>query len=205
MAETKNRFQRPLGDRRYRKLFVISTEGQKTEPAYFDKLNNQYTTIHLHCMCDTTGHVDPSSVLKRIKLYLKDYSLKNTDEAWLVVDKDNWTDEQLQQLYEWSKQRDNFGLALSNPKFEYWLLLHFDNGGKVTNSAQCSKRLKRHLPNYDKGVHCSLITNDKVEAAIQRAKLRDNPRCEDWPREVGTTVYRLVERILAAGKEQQQQ
>ena len=60
--------------------------------------------------------------------HLESEGLKPSDEAWLVVDKDQWTDEQLTQLHQWSLQQENYGFALSNPKFEYWLLLHFEDG-----------------------------------------------------------------------------
>ncbi len=42
--------------------------------------------------------------------------------------KDEWTDDQLSQLNEWAQGADNYGFALSNPKFEFWLLLHFEDG-----------------------------------------------------------------------------
>lgn len=58
--------------------------------------------------------------------HLESEGLKSSDEAWLVVDKDQWTEEQLRQLHQWSLQQANYGFALSNPKFEYWLLLHFE-------------------------------------------------------------------------------
>ena len=63
--------------------------------------------------------------------YLKDEDIKTTDEAWVVVDKDQWGDAQLNSLFRWSQSSTNFGFALSNPKFEYWLLLHFEDGNNV--------------------------------------------------------------------------
>lgn len=83
--------------------------------------------------------------------HLEHEGLKSSDEAWLVVDKDQWTDEQLTQLHQWSLQQENYGFALSNPKFEYWLLLHFEDGTGVTSSRDCTERLKRWIPEYDKG------------------------------------------------------
>ena len=129
---------------------------------------------------------------------LKQKNLENSDEAWLVVDKDQWTDEQLAQLHTWSQSADNYGFALSNPKFEYWLLLHFEDGTNIGSPSECSARLKRHLPDYDKGLDIRKITPDMIEEAIRRAKIRDNPPYVDWPRTFGsTTVYKLVENILS--------
>ena len=35
MARNRRKLDRPLGERRFRKMFVIATEGSKTEPQYF--------------------------------------------------------------------------------------------------------------------------------------------------------------------------
>nr|VFJ70099.1 MAG: RloB-like protein [Candidatus Kentron sp. FW] len=85
---------------------------------------------------------------------------------------------------------------MSNPQFEYWLLLHFEDGTGITNSRQCIDRLKRYLPGYDKGIDARKITREGIDGAIERARRRDNPPRADWPRDVGTTtVYRLVENL----------
>jgi hypothetical protein len=36
---SRRQFRRPLGERRYRKLFIVAVEGAKTEPQYFAMLN----------------------------------------------------------------------------------------------------------------------------------------------------------------------
>lgn len=192
----RRKFQRPLGQRRYRKLFVIAVEGAKTEPQYFATLNNQQSVIRVNCL---KGKHDssPPQVLRRMQDHLKKEALKKSDEAWLVVDKDQWTNGQLAQLNGWSQVADNYGFALSNPKFEYWLLLHFEDGTGIASSQDCSDRLKRHLPDYDKGIDPRKFPRQTIDEAIRRAKQRDNPPCPDWPRSIGgTTVYRLVENIL---------
>lgn len=196
MSPKGRRFRRPLGERRYRKLFLIAVEGVKTEPQYFAIFNNRQSVIRVKCV--TGNHrSSPPEVLKRLKDYLRKKELRSSDEAWLVVDKDNWTDEQLEQLQAWVQERNNYGFALSNPKFEYWLLLHFEDGNDISSSRDCSDRLKRHLPDYDKGIDTRKITRVRIDEAIRRARQRDNPPCADWPRNIGgTTVYKLVESII---------
>ncbi len=194
----RRKFRKPPGVLRYRKLFVIAAEGSKTEPLYFGILNSQRSVIQVSCL--TSDHKSsPHHVLKRMENHLKQEGLRASDEAWLVVDKDQWTDEQLQQLHAWSLKKDNYGFALSNPKFEYWLLLHFENGTGIGSSKDCSSRLEQHLPDYDKVIDARKITRTQIDDAIRRAMVRDNPRCTDWPRRIGgTTVYKLVENILQA-------
>lgn len=195
MLPKRRQFQRPLGKLRYRKLFVIAVEGANTEPQYFALFNDQQSVIKVNCL-QSKHESSPPQVLKRMEKYLKKESLKPTDEAWLVCDKDHWRDDQLLQLHGWSQKNANYGFALSNPNFEYWLLLHFEEGTGVSNARECSERLKRYLPDYNKNLDARKISSDMIAGAIRRAKQRDNPPSADWPKTIGTTVYRLVERIL---------
>jgi uncharacterized protein YpiB (UPF0302 family) len=187
-----------LGQLRYRKLIVISFEGIKTEPQYFAILQRyQSTAVHLHPL---KGKHDssPDHVLKRIKVHLKSAYLKSSDAAWIVIDKDHWAVEQLNEVYQWSLEAENYGLALSNPNFEYWLLLHFEDGAGISSARDCTARLERHLSRYDKNLSNLKISKLQVLQAIERAKQRDNPPCEGWPRSLGaSTVYRLAEIILS--------
>jgi len=193
---SRRQFRRPLGERRYRKLFIVAVEGAKTEPQYFAMLNFGNAIIKVECIPGDHASAPPQ-VLERLKLRIKQTTLLKSDEAWLVVDKDSWTDQQLLPLLEWSQESERNGFALSNPKFEYWLLLHFEDAN-IKSSRDCSEQLEKHLPNYDKGIDGRKFTEDRIRQAIARARLRDNPPCKDWPRIFGTTVYKLVERIMAA-------
>ncbi len=79
----RRQFQRPLGIRRYRKLFVIAVEGDKTEPQYFELFRNQ-NSIHIECLRSSNKSA-PQQVLKRMDTHIKKYGLKKSDEAWLVL------------------------------------------------------------------------------------------------------------------------
>ncbi|MDP3705245.1 MAG: RloB family protein [Legionellaceae bacterium] len=198
MSQKRRVFQRTQGDRPYRKLYIIVVEGTKTEPQYFSMFNNQQSVIKI--VCRAGKHSSPPYVMKKIRQHLKEENFKTTDEAWLVVDKDNWTEQQLTELYQWTKEANNYGLALSNPKFEYWLLLHFEEGNNITSSQECSKRLEQYIPDYNKGINvCKIKLLGNINDAIKRAKKRDTPPSIDWPRTIGnTTVYKLVESIQQA-------
>ena len=79
---------------------------------------------------------------------------------------------------------------------EHFAIYYFEPGKGIRSSRDCSDRLKRHWPDYDKGIDDRKITLDMSENAIDRAKVRDNPPCVDWPRVFGSTVYKLVEKIF---------
>lgn len=195
----RRKFERKLGNRCYKKLFVLAVEGGKTEPEYFSFFNCNQSTIHVECISKGNKSA-PFYVLKQLENRLRDKGLKSSDEAWVVVDKDKWTGEQLNGLYRWSKSEKNYGFALSNPNFEYWLLLHFEDGNGISSSKDCEVQLKKYLPDYNKAIEKGEITCEMIKNAVNRAKARDNPSCIDWPRNPGcTTVYKLVEKILSAG------
>lgn len=190
----RRRFSRPTGERRYKKMFVIATEGAVTEPSYFKRFEDQETVVHINLLSGKNKSA-PAHVLRRMNDYLKKKGLRASDEAWLVVDTDHWTVWQLSELHEWANSNRNCFLAVSNPKFEIWLLLHFEDGNGIASSRECSERLVRYLPNFAKGQVEFMHLANGVPDAIRRARLKDSPPCRDWPRTIGTTVYRLVEKL----------
>ena len=190
----RRKFERQIPTRSYRRMFVLATEGAETEPQYFDLFNSRLITITIKCLRSSTDSA-PVHVLKRMERHLQSNRLRPGDAAWLVVDKDRWTDEQLTQLYAWANTDDQHGFAVSNPGFELWLLLHFENGSGVANIRHCRERLRRYLPNYDKTHVETAKLLPGISAAIDRARMKDTPPCPDWPRTVGTTVYLLVEKL----------
>lgn len=191
-----SRFTRKVGVRRYKKLFLIAAEGRNTENQYFGILDGRNAVVHVRCLKHKNKSA-PEHILNAIEKELKNTNLLKTDEAWCVCDTDNWTNAQLTELLKWSKKRENYGLAVSNPNFELWLLLHFEkNVGKVKNASVVKALLSRHLPGYDKNIDSSKFTEERIKAAVALAKSLDNPMCKSLPDKNRTTVYRLVEKIL---------
>jgi RloB-like protein len=189
-------FTRPVGQRPYKRLFIIIAEGTVTEQEYF-KLLDDDSVVRVKCL-DNTKNLPPDRAPQRAKAYVKSEGLKKGDQAWVVIDKDSWPEEHLRELHRWAQSKPEYGFALSNPKFEYWLLLHFDDPKGITTGPQCEASLARKLPNYDKHINRRDFDLQKIQQAVARAKTRDTPPCADWPRQPGTTVYRLVEAIFAA-------
>lgn len=188
-------FRRTTGKRRYKRMFVIVAEGTVTEHEYFDLLNG-LSIVHVDCL-ENRKSLTPEKALKRVREYIQKESLRKNDEAWVVVDRDSWQEEHFSKLSEWSQTRNNYGFALSNPKFELWLLLHFEDATGIANGSDCDRKLHKYLPHYNKHIDISNFTRKRIKQAIQRARQHDTPPCKDWPRNAGsTTVYRLVERIL---------
>jgi len=186
-----------------RRLFLIATEGEKTEPQYFNLkvfTDSAEKSIKIEVIPHHTDSA-PSDVLKRMKKVLNEYirecKIRRDDYAWIIIDKDNWSTGAIDQIFEWSQEHPNRGVAVSNPKFEFWLLLHFNNGDGIISSQKCSEALQRSCPDYKKDcIPLGKFKRENILNAIQRAKQLDNPPCPKWPKNTGTTVYRLVEKLL---------
>ena len=213
-------FKRSTDTQTYLKVFVIATEGAKTEQEYFEIFRDLLKGMVR--LVPSNNQSDPQSVRKRMQKFLKDKKLSRPYEAWLVVDWDEQREKPLNQVHRWTqtensreqkrqntlsqkkKKEDSnyYGLALSNPKFEYWLLLHFEAGTDIASSRDCDERLEKCLPNYNKEIQKDKFPLERIKEATRRAELRDQSLSYEWPPVFGvTTVYKLVKKLLRAQAE----
>lgn len=86
-------------------------------------------------------------------------------------------------------------MAISNPKFEYWLLMHFESGDDVKNASDCVTKLMRYISNYTKSsISTKEITRENCTIAVCNGKQKHGTveilqgNC--------STVYKLVKEIL---------
>jgi hypothetical protein len=190
-----NYFQRPGNKRFHRRTFFLATEGRATERDYFTIINRIVNTINIKFI-EKSNKSSPKSLLTGMHNFLKKTPLENSDEAWIILDIDN-NKEQILPICKWSKENDYFGCAISNPKFEYWLLLHYETGNNITET-NLNDRLAKFIPNYKKNNIDKLnLKIEMVKYAVENAKLRDKPPAEFYPEKLGSsTVYRLVEKMM---------
>lgn len=183
----------------YAQLFVICTEGRNTEPQYFGLPFFKSWERQVMSFSSPNGS-SPGNVKEAMNKWINRNTLQPGDELWLVVDVDQWTDDQLTDLFAWAKEAKAGvarGVVVTNPKFEYWLLLHFEDNPPATCRA-CCEHLNIYLPNYDKSIPVGAFNVENVRRAIERAREGDIPPAVAYPREPGrTTVYRLAERLLS--------
>lgn len=189
------------------KLVVIATEGLNTEPKYFKDLACKYrcSKIHVEITKRGTTASSPEHVLSELNKFKREYRLNKYDEMWMVVDKDRWPEKNLAQVATKCVQK-KINLAVSNPCFELWLLLHiadiatYRNEEKQSLNQSCQnleKELRKVLGSYNKEIPDTSRFLPTVGLAIQRAKALDlNPK-ERWPQSLGTRVYILVEKLIA--------
>jgi hypothetical protein len=167
---------------------------------------------------------DINAVLDEYELYLKKkYNIENSaetiseyikssevvfdkdyDRVCIVVDRDrqSFTADQYDYVLEQCR-RHGFDLFVSNPCFEFWLLLHFPGAGRIDRKAVLRNRrtssrknyvealLSNHMNGYRKNAVNFSILKDRVNLAVEQEKLF----CEDiegLKTKLGTNVGRLI-------------
>lgn len=158
-------------------VILIVCEGKVTEPEYIEqfRLAHGVTTVRVQVVAPGG---DPKALVERAIEMRGEASSEARrtrdlnaayDEVWCVLDVDEH--ERLPEAREIAA-RNRIRLAISNPSFELWLLLHFANQTGHLTRTQAMNRLRRHLPRYDKHLRFSDV-GDGYPEAVRRAKALD--------------------------------
>lgn len=201
---------------------VIACEGSRTEPKYFDGIKN-----HLQLRTATieiVPHIgtDPLTVVDAVVAYVAAARVRKqwlpTDQAWAVFDgEEHWTgsdaksDEVKKNQWNTAIQRANakgICLAISNPSFELWYLLHFQSQTADLNRDAAVAKLKLHVPDYDKSTSLFPLLHPKVgknltsDAIARAAALCGHCSATGWEqwRNPSTRVGELVNALLSLAK-----
>jgi hypothetical protein len=183
-------------DRRDTKLFIVATEGKETEKQYFGMFKS--TRIKVEILATTEdGKSAPEYVLERLDKFKERYDLSKDDMLWLVSDVDRWRDKKLSSVCSQARQK-GYNLAISNPCFEVWLTLHFEdiNTQEDKDCDEFKKRLRIILGSYNGSNLDISAYKPNTKDAVNRAKNLHPSSQQDWPPTLGTHVYRLVEILL---------
>jgi hypothetical protein len=196
-----SKYQRKSKIRDPLKRIIIAMEGNKTEPKYFDEIKKRFKASSLSIILLTRDETDTNSAPNRVIVQLKNYKQNNKiekhDELWLIIDKDRWPPQQLSEVAQ-ECVTSQYNMGLSNPCFEIWLILHFDNlfehVGATWSPQTASAKLNSVHETYNISSYSQIA--DKIETAIENSKILDIDRTSRWPNTLGTRVYILAESIL---------
>lgn len=134
----------------------------------------------------------------------------NFDKICLIIDRDRASFSLNQYEYVWKKCREKgFGFYVTNPCFEFWLLLHFDEVLKIDkdtlleNPKVTAKRrfteqeLRKLLPGYTKGKYHAeiLATRDRILKAIQNEK-SFSENADELREKIGSRIGIMLGEIL---------
>lgn len=193
----RNRFERPRSRRERRKLFVIATEGKRTEQVYFEVFRGDEfrKNITIRVLPTKKGESAPKYVYERLRRYVRDIGVEAGDEVWAVVDVDQWGNDALDNLCLQCAQ-SGFQVAASNPCFELWLLLHQEYPPRPQLAKACERELERLLGRYDKSDYDVDKLIPHLLIAIKHARRLDSNPADAWPRITATRVYLLVAKLI---------
>jgi len=211
MPREKRDFTRISGIRNP-SLIVIATEGEKTEQQYFNgvklKCKEYSSKIHVEILDPRPdGLSAPKYVLHQLNHYKKEYGMNSNDELCMVIDRDkqSWTEAEISSIAEECSNK-KYLLALSNPCFEVWLLLHlkdidsYPEEQKIQLFENKRSYLKTEIRNALGEFNPSNLDIDNfwhgIDNAIQRAEFLDTEPNDRWPNSLGTRVYLVMKKLM---------
>jgi len=182
-------------------LIIIATEGNKREQHYFTMdlfTNNKKIQIQIIPAFDNKS--SPKDVLDKLHEYTSDFQFDEDDQFWLVIDKDRWDKAGLYEIISLCND-SNYRVALSNPCFELWLLLHFRKVAELDlNDSMSSTDIKNifnpQLADRDEGSYDATFARWVPHALEEAPKLDKHPNAP-FPDCPGTRVYKLVEQLVS--------
>lgn len=199
--------KRPYHRKQRRQRFLLYCEGEVTEPNYFKDLARFLRSSLIEVEIADEQRKDPKKLVELAKARrdsaqrdarrASDDSLRY-DEVWCVFDGDEHA--RLKAAVD-QATAISIDLAVSNPCFEIWVLIHFQDQFSFISCDSANAGVKKHIPDYAKHVDFSKIEGKACEA-IKRARkmeaiVRKNGKWFDNP---STSVWRLVTKLCEEGK-----
>lgn len=192
---------------------MLQTCDKKLKKSTEDRVDNIETSCKI-LMEDLCEEYEVVNIVEDISEIIKDSGLtyeEGFDQICLIVDRDKdsfiSTPENNQYKYVLDKcNKMGFQFCVTNPCFEFWLLLHFDevfeldeekllNNSKVTAKRRYAEnKLRKIWPGYNKSSYHS----EKLVKNIDKAIENEKKFCEDIEQlenSVGSNIGRLVQKM----------
>ncbi|NNJ12069.1 RloB domain-containing protein [Chloroflexales bacterium ZM16-3] len=202
-ARSAAELRRPAPSKAGRRLILIVCEGDQTEHRYFDAIRTagSLTTVSIEIAPDAgqaLAVVERARTLRRLRR--QQIEALPYDEIWCVFDREARNEPASFPRAVALATREKFGLAISNPSFEYWYLLHFTETNRPYQDADdLLADLRRHLPGYEKNHALFARLHPQTSLAGNRADRlyeRHPDRETDAFPNPSTLVQRLVRQLL---------
>lgn len=185
--------------RQTNEVILIVCEGEKTEINYLEQLKDFFRLNNVAIDILSSKNPSPLQVVE----FANRNNKQKYDKVYCVFDKDMHStfDEALQKC-----KKYKFEAIVSNPCFEFWILLHFTyttaNFHTDNKNSPCDKLinnyLKTHIKDYSKSYKsfAQLIEN-KLNQAIENA-IKANKEAED---KNCTSPYTFMNKLASKFKE----
>ncbi len=171
----------------YDKILIVC-EGSKTECIYFDLFRDHLKLATANVVIDPNSNSSPISVVAYAIELAKDSKDDPYDKVFCVIDRDEHQDFNeaialIRKNHKISipkiKNKTKIYGIVSDPCFEFWILLHFTFttrrfGGGESSPCQdlINNELKKYIPHYSKSnkeIFQDLITNGNYKGAMESA------------------------------------
>jgi len=208
MGGRRNRpLRRRTPRREPRKRLLVLCEGKVTEPGYLRAFRHEHRSQLVEV--EVVPECGVPKTLVELAAERKKRAEKEArrsgdpylryDEVWCVLDIDAHPN-----LLEAKQQAGDNGLklAISNPCFELWILLHFQDQRAHQERGWIQAACREHPPDFVKEVPYDRVQRTYAEA-VARAKALDKWQAEQNRPGVNpsTAVRELSERIAELGKD----
>lgn len=205
MVSRRRHDDRPIGrrgpTREPRRRILIVCEGEQTERGYFEAFQHAVRNPRVHVEVAREQGV-PLTVVK-LAIEKRDEAERDArrqrdenlrwDEVWGVFDVDEHPN--LERAIALAHAHA-VKLAVSNPCFELWALLHFQDQRGHIERHKLRAALQRHLPGYDKSLDFARVHPGYAEALRRTRALADEAaRAGEPGRNPTTGVGDLTESI----------
>lgn len=209
MILTNRLFERQAPSREAKSLYIFC-EGVKREYQYFEYFREIDSRINVKV--NKLSPIDDNSPNGLYDLAENSFigskpkfHLQKNDEVWIVLDTDpdksNSREEQINQIKEKCKEKDNWFTVESNPCFEVWLFFHQNDKIEEFESDDVCKNWKQKVnESYDGGFDSRRHSIFIEEASINAE--RNFKSDENWrPLKGSSEVYLLAKSIFAVMKD----
>jgi hypothetical protein len=166
MRGTPHRSKKPM--------ILFGVEGNnKTEKQYFMQCGRMQDKFIIRWA--RGNETDPVGIVTNIKNEIQKIEFQQNDKAFAIFDVDMNTSKVpvIQQARELAKKQ-NIELILSNPCFEVWFVLHFEESmAPYDSNSKVIDRLKQYVHDYEKSADIfSKIRENMLEAVSRAENLR---------------------------------
>lgn len=205
-SKRRKRRRRPArrrAKRRPRRRLLVVCEGQRTEPDYIRGFERHVrnATVEIEIPGERG---EPRKLVEIAKEHkraaeadAKRYgdTYLDFDEVWCVFDRDDH--ERFHDAC--AMARDNgFGLAVSNPCVELWLLLHFRESPGMQHRDDLRRMLRdEYLPGYDKRLDFDDVVHGIGDATARARRLDADATAMGEPGRNPTTGFYLLTDSIA--------
>ncbi|MXY23118.1 MAG: RloB domain-containing protein [Acidobacteria bacterium] len=178
-AERRRRKNRPLrrrvAVRKPKRTFLVFCEGKRTEPDYLMALREEpavreAASVEIKIDLDASGAVPSTLVDAAAEARARNSEEQGEiDEVWCLFDVEWPRNHPRLPEAKAKAQRSDVRLAISNPCFELWLALHFENRTARLDSTAADTLRRNHDGSPDKGLDGTQYMPRRA-AAVRRAR-----------------------------------